>query len=40
VPIKEYTDLKTNATGGYSRAKILSDNELNNKSFPANISIV
>jgi len=37
VPIKEDIDLKTNATGCYTRAQILSDNQLNNKSFTGNI---
>jgi hypothetical protein len=33
VPVKEDTDLKTSATGGYTRAKILRDIWLNNKPF-------
>ncbi|TCB80330.1 hypothetical protein E0H89_01605 [Acinetobacter sp. ANC 3781] len=33
VPIKEYTDLNTSATGVYIRANILSDNKSNNKPF-------
>jgi len=33
VPIKEYIDLKTRATGGYTRAKILRDIIRNNKPF-------
>jgi hypothetical protein len=38
VPIKGYIDLKTNATGGYSRARILSDIRTNNKPFTAIIA--
>jgi len=37
VPIKGYTGLKTYATGGYTRAKILRDIRINNKPFYRNI---